>query len=174
MFPRGGPGSELALPGVSTALPSRPAPAVELGAGLRAAGLNAVAESLLPWAFGRRASERGEVLPAYVEGRVLWRGDAGQASFGPVTKGRLGPAELGPLKARKMSQSAQKWGGSARLSDSLRSVRKTKARTSWHRQVRDLRFLGQLWLGETERPVDLFKEDSGYEGCCPKEYAGGL
>lgn len=59
---------------------------------------------------------------AYVEGRVLWRGDAGQASSGPVTKGRPGPTQLGPLKARKMSQSAQKWAGSARLGDRLRSV----------------------------------------------------
>jgi hypothetical protein len=129
---------------------------VDPGAGLRAPAAGLAAESLLPRAFGRRASEPSEVLAAYVEGRVLWRGDPGQASSGPVTKGRPGPAELGPLKARKMSQSAQEWGGSARLSDSLRSGRETKAKTSWHRQVRDLLFLGQLWLGEKERPVDLF------------------
>lgn len=78
MFPRGGLGSELLLPGVSRALPCRPALAVDLGSGLRAAGLDSAAESLLPWALGRRSSERSEALPAYVEGRVLWRGDTGR------------------------------------------------------------------------------------------------
>lgn len=115
-------GRSSCLPAVGRARPARPGLAVELGSGLRAAGLDATTGSLLPWAFGRGASERGEVLPGLRRGESTLERRRRAGQFRTGNQGQAGSNTAWAFEGQENVPVAQKWAGSARLGDRLRSV----------------------------------------------------